>query len=76
MRDRAEELKGKGKFVTDVQDELVALNLQLNVAEQEKERLKKENEDLTRRWVERMEGEAVRKNREFEEESGKVGRRQ
>jgi hypothetical protein len=49
-----DELKGKGKFVVEIQDEMVALNLQLNVAEQERERLKKENEELTQRWVERM----------------------
>lgn len=62
MKDRTEELKGKGKFVEDVQDEMVALNLQLNMAEQEKERLKKENEELTRRWVEKMEDEARKMN--------------
>ncbi|KAF2659847.1 autophagy protein 16 [Lophiostoma macrostomum CBS 122681] len=58
VRDRADELKGKGKFVTDVQDEMVALNLQLNMLEQENERLRKENGDLTKRWVEKMEQEA------------------
>lgn len=41
---------------------MVALNLQLNMAEQEKERLKKENEELTRRWVQKMEEEARRMN--------------
>jgi hypothetical protein len=57
-----DELKGKGKFVVEIQDEMVALNLQLNVAEQERERLKKENEELTQRWVERMEQEAKKMN--------------
>ena len=61
-KDRAEELKGKGRFVEEVQDEMVALNLQLNMAEQEKEKLKKENEDLTRRWVQKMEEEARKMN--------------
>jgi chromosome segregation ATPase len=61
-KDRQEELKGKGRFVEEVQDEMVALNLQLNMAEQEKERLKKENEELTRRWVSKMEEEASRMN--------------
>jgi hypothetical protein len=41
---------------------MVALNLQLNMAEQEKERLRKENEELTRRWVKKMEDEAARMN--------------
>ncbi|KAF2127023.1 autophagy protein 16 [Dothidotthia symphoricarpi CBS 119687] len=61
-KDRAEELKGKGRFVEEVQDEMVALNLQLNMAEQEKERLKRENEELTKRWVSRMEEEASKMN--------------
>lgn len=58
VKDRTEENKGKGKFVQDVQDEMVALNLQLNLAEQEKEKLKKDNEELTRRWMDKMEQEA------------------
>jgi hypothetical protein len=62
MKDRADELKGKGSLVEQVQDEMVALNLQLNMAEQEKERLQKENAELTRRWVEKMEGEAAKMN--------------
>lgn len=61
-KDRVDELRGKGKFVEDIQDEMVALTLQLNMAEQEKEKLKKENEDLTRRWVKKMEEEASRMN--------------
>ncbi|KAL1601264.1 autophagy protein 16, interacts with Atg12p-Atg5p [Nothophoma quercina] len=72
-KDRAEELKGKGRFVEEVQDEMVALNLQLNMAEQEKERLKKENEELTRRWVSKMEEEASRMNAQmgWEEHGGR-----
>lgn len=61
-KDRVDELKGKGKFVEDIQDEMVALTLQLNMAEQEKEKLKKENEDLTRRWMKKMEEEANKMN--------------
>lgn len=61
-KDRADELKGKGRFVEEVQDEMVALNLQLNMAEQEKEKLKKENDELTRRWVQKMEDEARKMN--------------
>ncbi|KAI4682411.1 uncharacterized protein J4E88_005301 [Alternaria novae-zelandiae] len=61
-KDRAEELKGKGRLVEEVHDEMVALNLQLNMAEQEKEKLRKENEELTKRWVKKMEDEARRMN--------------
>ena len=49
----------------EIQDEMVALNLQLNMAEQESERLRKENEELTRRWVSKMEEEARRMNKEM-----------
>lgn len=72
-KDRQEELKGKGRFVEEVQDEMVALNLQLNMAEQDKERLKKENEELTRRWVSKMEEEASRMNAKmgWEEQGGR-----
>ncbi|KAG9193578.1 hypothetical protein G6011_03613 [Alternaria panax] len=61
-KDRTEELKGKGRLVEEVHDEMVALNLQLNMAEQEKEKLRKENEELTKRWVKRMEEEARKMN--------------
>lgn len=72
-KDKQEELKGKGRFVEEIQDEMVALNLQLNMAEQEKERLKKENEELTRRWLSKMEDEASRMNVQmgWEEQGGK-----
>ncbi|KAJ4366725.1 autophagy protein 16, interacts with Atg12p-Atg5p [Ascochyta clinopodiicola] len=72
-KDRQEELKGKGRFVEEVQDEMVALNLQLNMAEQEKDRLKKENDELTRRWVSKMEEEASRMNAQmgWEEQGGR-----
>jgi chromosome segregation ATPase len=69
MKDRADELKGKGSLVEQVQDEMVAMNLQLNMAEKEKERLQKENADLTRRWVEKMEGEAKKMNDQMDWES-------
>lgn len=56
----------------EIQDEMVALNLQLNMAEQEKDRLKKENEELTRRWLSKMEDEASRMNAQmgWEEQGG------
>ncbi|OAL49052.1 autophagy protein 16 [Pyrenochaeta sp. DS3sAY3a] len=72
-KDRADELKGKGRFVEEVQDEMVALNLQLNMAEQEKEKLKKDNDELTRRWMQRMEEEATKMNDKmgWEEQGGR-----
>lgn len=71
-KDRADELKGKRVFVEEVQDEMVALNLQLNMAEQDRDKLKRENEELTRRWVQKMDEEARKMNdRMGWEESGR-----
>ncbi|KAH8724161.1 autophagy-related protein 16 [Phaeosphaeriaceae sp. PMI808] len=61
-KDRVDELRGKGKFVEDIQDEMVALTLQLNMAEQDKAKLKRENDELTKRWVQKMEEEAKKMN--------------
>lgn len=58
VRDRDEELKGKGKLIEHVQDEMVSLNLQLNMSEQKKKQLTKENKELVDRWMARMEKEA------------------
>ncbi|KAL1897100.1 autophagy protein 16, interacts with Atg12p-Atg5p [Sporothrix stenoceras] len=62
VRDRDEELRGKSKLVEDVQDELIALNLQLNIAEQQRDKIKKENKDLVDRWMRRMGQEAEAMN--------------
>ena len=45
-------------LLQDVHDETVALTLQLNVLEESNRALKKENEDLVRRWMARMGEEA------------------
>jgi len=45
-------------FLQDVQDEIIALNLQLNVAEQHSNKLKRDNKDLIDRWMARMGQEA------------------
>ncbi|RMY52807.1 hypothetical protein D0863_14147 [Hortaea werneckii] len=63
LRDRDEELKGKGRLVEQAQDEMVALGLQLNVAEEQKEKLTRENQELVDRWMKRMGEEAERVNR-------------
>ncbi|KAF2014854.1 autophagy protein 16 [Aaosphaeria arxii CBS 175.79] len=75
VKDRADELRGKGRFVEEVQDEMVAMNLQLNMAEQEKEKLRLENEELTRRWMAKMEAEAHSMNEKMDKEmEGRKGR--
>lgn len=64
LRDREEELRQKKKFADDAQDEVVALQLQLNLSEEKGEKVRRENEELVRRWVERMGVEVERVNRE------------
>ena len=68
LRDREEELRGKAKLIDNVQDENVTLNLQLNMAEEQGAKLKKENQELVDRWMARMGREADRMN-----EEGKFG---
>ncbi|KAL8768924.1 MAG: hypothetical protein Q9209_004979 [Squamulea sp. 1 TL-2023] len=58
LRDRDEELTGKTKLLEDVHDETVSLTLQLNMAENQVQKLKRENEDLVERWMARMGKEA------------------
>lgn len=41
-----------------VQDEVIALNLQLSMAEKERDRVKRENKELVDRWMKRMAQEA------------------
>ena len=42
----------------EVQDEMITLNLQLSVAEKERDKVKAENKDLVDRWMKRMGQEA------------------
>ncbi|KAI9698725.1 MAG: hypothetical protein M1836_003835 [Candelina mexicana] len=58
IRDRDEELRGKAKLLENVQDEVVSLSLQLNMAEERSAKHQRENEDLIARWMKRMEREA------------------
>jgi chromosome segregation ATPase len=62
-KDQTDELQGKGKFVIGVQDEMVALELQLNMAEQKVDRLQKDNDELTKRWMAKIEQEANEMNK-------------
>lgn len=62
MRDRDEESRGKAKLLDNVQDEVVTLNLQLNMAEDKVKRLREENKELVDRWMKRKGEEADRMN--------------
>lgn len=64
LRDRDEEIRGKSKLVTEAQDEMVALSLQLNMAEQQSEKLQKDNKELLDRWMSSKREEADRMNRD------------
>lgn len=56
--DQAEELRGKKQMLEQVQDEVLALELQLNVAEQQKTQVAAENKQLIERWMRRARQEA------------------
>jgi chromosome segregation ATPase len=62
VRDRDDESRGKAKLLDNVQDELVTLNLQLNMAEDEVKRLRRENQELVDRWMKRKGEEADKMN--------------
>ncbi|KKY27796.1 putative autophagy protein [Diplodia seriata] len=62
LRDRESEIKGKNRLVEEVQDELVSVNLQLNMAEQRSEELERENKELVDRWMKYKREEAERIN--------------
>ncbi|KAJ9136876.1 hypothetical protein NKR23_g9442 [Pleurostoma richardsiae] len=62
VRDRDEELRGKTKMLEDLQDEVLALNLQLNVAEQQRAKVQAENKQLIERWMARVGQEAEAMN--------------
>ncbi|KAI5297960.1 hypothetical protein KEM56_004408 [Ascosphaera pollenicola] len=66
LRDRDEELKMKAKLLDDVQCEVVTFDLQLNMAEEKVEGLRKENEELVARWMARMRVEAEEMNKDME----------
>lgn len=56
--DQAEELRGKKQMLEQVQDEVLTLELQLNVAEQQKAKIAAENKQLIERWMRRARQEA------------------
>ncbi|GAO18281.1 uncharacterized protein UV8b_06247 [Ustilaginoidea virens] len=58
LKDREHELREKRKLLEQVQDEMITLNLQVSMAEKERDRVKKENKELVDRWMKRMAQEA------------------
>ncbi|EFQ25157.1 autophagy protein 16 [Colletotrichum graminicola] len=62
LRDREHELREKRKLVENVQDEMITMNLQMTMAEQERDKVRKENKELVDRWMKRMAQEAEAMN--------------
>ncbi|CAN8097485.1 unnamed protein product [Discula destructiva] len=70
VRDQASELRGKNELLQRVQDDLVALEIERNMAEKAKARLTKENKELVERWMVRMASEANAMNKRNEGAEG------
>ncbi|PNY28755.1 Autophagy protein 16 [Tolypocladium capitatum] len=71
LKDREHELREKRKLLEachlpeahpQVQDEMITLNLQVAMAEKERDKVKKENRELVDRWMKRMGQEAEAMN--------------
>ncbi|KAF4582847.1 Autophagy-related protein 16 [Ophiocordyceps camponoti-floridani] len=58
VKDREHELREKRKLLEQVQDEMITLNLQVSMAEKERDKVTKENKELVDRWMRRMAQEA------------------
>lgn len=70
VRDQASELRGKKDLLQQVQDEMLALEMELNASNAARERLLKENKDLVERWMVRVAGEANAMNSRNERAGG------
>ncbi|KAI9729120.1 MAG: hypothetical protein M1828_000205 [Chrysothrix sp. TS-e1954] len=62
LRDRESEIKEKARLVENVQDEMVGLEMQVNVAESKARKVEEENKHLVERWMKRMGSEAEEMN--------------
>ncbi|KAI0805313.1 autophagy-related protein 16 [Xylaria sp. FL0064] len=58
VRDLNEELDKKKKFLKDIQDDNLTLNMELNMTIQKKAKVEAENKELVDRWMKRMGHEA------------------
>ncbi|KAK6363225.1 hypothetical protein TWF730_000669 [Orbilia blumenaviensis] len=67
LKTRDEESKLNRKIIENLQDEILALNIQLDIGEQAKVRLKSENEELISRWMalKKDEAEAMNNNSKY-----------
>ncbi|KAK6357097.1 hypothetical protein TWF718_001423 [Orbilia javanica] len=67
FKSKEDEAKLNRKMIENLQDEIIALNIQLNIGEQTKMRLKSENEELISRWMalKKDEAEAMNNNSKY-----------
>lgn len=63
LRDRESEIREKARLVEGVQDEMVGLEMQVNVAEENVRKVERENKELVERWMRRVGSEAEEMNK-------------
>ncbi|KAE9967546.1 hypothetical protein BLS_002804 [Venturia inaequalis] len=64
LGDKDEEVREKQKLVNRVQDEMLAMTLEVNMAEENASRLKIENQELVQRWMKEMGERADKQNKQ------------
>jgi hypothetical protein len=64
ISDKDEEIREKQKLAERVQDDMISLTLEVNMAEERAGRLQKENKELVDRWMKEMGSRADTKNKE------------
>jgi hypothetical protein len=62
--DKDEEIREKQKLAERVQDDMISLTLEVNMAEERASRLQKENKELVDRWMKEMGSRADTQNKE------------
>jgi Autophagy protein 16 (ATG16) len=64
LRDRTAEVGEQKKLTEQVQTEMISQNLELNMAEENLRKIRAENKDLIKRWMEKMGEEAEEMNQQ------------
>lgn len=64
LGDKDEEVREKQKLVNRVQDEMLAMTLEVNMAEENASRLRNENKELVQRWMKEMGERADKQNKQ------------
>jgi len=64
LGDREEEIREKQKLAGRVQDEMISMNLEVEMAEQKAAKLQKDNKELVERWMTEMGSRADSQNKQ------------